>query len=485
MSSHLEVRQWPAWVAGKAVVSGEIATVTHPGDGSVVGTHVVPSAADVERAAAAAHDVRKAAQATTAAQRASALMHVSSELERRHDEVASLITAENGKPIMLARMEASRAVATFRLAAEEARRWGGEFQRLDTDPAAAGRGALIRRFPYGPVLGISPFNFPLNLGAHKVAPAIAVGAPVVLKPAPATPLSALLLGEILSGSDLPEGMWSILPVGNDAAPGLVADPRFPIVSFTGSEPVGFAIQAAHPRKHVLLELGGNASAIVLGDYSSDADLDWAAGRIALFSNSQAGQTCVAVQRVLVHESVFDRFSAALEAKLATLANGDVWDPATVVGPMITEAAAIRVEEWVQEAVDLGARVVTGGKRSGAFFEPTLLTGVVPTCKVGSEEVFGPVMSIAPITSLDEAIEISNATRFGLQAGVFTHDIQAAFRAQRELEVGGVIIGDAPTYRADQMPYGGIKASGVGREGLRFAMQDYTYDKVMVLTGLDL
>ncbi len=485
MTASYTSRHWPSWIAGSAVTEGESIAVHHPGDGSVVGTYTVPSAADVERAVAAAHACRKAAQATTAAQRAAALMHVSNEIARRHDEVASLITAENGKPITLARTEASRAVATFRFAAEEARRWGGDFQRLDTDPAAAGRAAIIRRFPYGPVLGISPFNFPLNLGAHKVAPAIAVGAPIVLKPAPATPLSALLMGEMLAGTDLPEGMWSVLPVSNEVAPALVADPRLPVVSFTGSEPVGFAIQAAHPSKHVLLELGGNAAAIVLDDYSSDADLDWAASRIALFSNSQAGQTCVAVQRTLVHEAVYDRFIAVLADKVAAQPNGDVWDPATMVGPMISVQAAERVEAWVQEAVDQGATVLVGGKRDGAFYAPTLLSDVSATCKVGTEEVFGPVMSVRKVASFDEAIEIANDTRFGLQAGVFTHSIQAAFRAQRELEVGGVIIGEAPTYRADQMPYGGIKKSGVGREGLKYAMDDFTYDKVMVLTGLDL
>ena len=481
----MKPRHWPSWIAGHAVTDGPSVTVTHPGDDSPVGSYTVPTAEQVEVAVASAHAVRKEAQATTAAQRAAALMHVSNEIQRRLDEVAELITAENGKPISLARVEATRAVATFRFAAEEARRFGGEVQRLDTEFSAAGRAAIIRRFPHGPVLGISPFNFPLNLGAHKVAPAIAVGAPIVLKPAPATPLSSLLLGEILSETDLPEGMWSVLPVGNDVAPALVEDPRLPVVSFTGSEPVGFAIQAAVPRKHVLLELGGNAAAIILEDYSSDADLEWAASRIAMFSNSQAGQTCVAVQRALVHESLVERFVPLLTDKLANLPNGDVWNPDTMVGPMISVDAAKRVEAWVQEAVDMGATVVVGGKRDGAFFEPTLLTGVTPACKIGSEEVFGPVMSIATIRSLDDAIDIVNSSRFGLQAGVFTHNIQMAFRAQRELEVGGVIVGDAPTYRADQMPYGGVKASGVGREGLRFAMNDYTHERVMVLTGLDL
>ena len=251
-------RLWPCWVAGQAVSDGLVQEVRHPGDDSVVGSYVVPSLDEVERAVAAAAHAKDAARATTAAQRSAALLHVSLQLQARLDEVAALITAENGKPIMWARAEAQRAVATFRWAAEEARRFGGELQRLDTEAATKGRAAIIRRFPYGPVLGISPFNFPINLVAHKLAPAIAVGAPIILKPAPATPLGALLLGELLGETDLPAGMWSVLPVGNDIAPALVQDPRLPVISFTGSDVVGFAIQESAPRKHITLELGGNA-----------------------------------------------------------------------------------------------------------------------------------------------------------------------------------------------------------------------------------
>jgi acyl-CoA reductase-like NAD-dependent aldehyde dehydrogenase len=479
------VRHWPAWINGQPSESGVSAEVRHPGDGSVVGTYIVPDAAAVEAALEGAWLARRPAQRTTAAQRAAALMHVSRQIEERLDEVAALITAENGKPITWSRAEAARAVSTFRWAAEEARRFNGEFQRLDTEAATAGRAAIIRRFPHGPVLGISPFNFPVNLVAHKIAPAIAVGAPCVIKPAPATPLGALLLGELLAGTDLPEGMWSVLPVGNEVAPALVADPRVPVVSFTGSETVGFAIQAAVPTKHVVLELGGNAAAIVLDDYASEADLDWAVARIAMYGNSQAGQTCVSVQRIFVTPAVAERFTAKLVAAVRTVASGSPWDPATVVGPMISEAAAARVQEWIQEAIDAGAQVLAGGSRNGTFVEPTLLTDVVPEVRVSCEEVFGPVMSIQVVQGLDEAIDLVNDSRFGLQTGLFTHDIQDIFTAHRELEVGGVIVGDAPTFRADQMPYGGIKASGVGREGLRFAMNDYTHERVLVLTDLDL
>lgn len=478
-------REWPSYVAGEAWTGSQLADVTHPGDGTIVGRVHVPDSATVDRALQAAWDAKASARATSAATRADALMHVSARLAERLEEVAQLITAENGKPITWARAEAGRAVSTFRWAAEEARRFNGEFQRLDTEKATERRAAIIRRFPYGPVLGISPFNFPINLVAHKVAPAIAVGAPVVVKPAPATPLGALLLGELLAETELPRGMFSVLPVDNDVAPTLVADPRLPVISFTGSEPVGFAIKRQVADKHVILELGGNAAAMVLDDYSSEADLAWAAARIAMYGNSQAGQTCVSVQRVFVEEGVADAFMPYLVKAVSELASGDVWDPATVVGPVISEQAADRVMEWIDEAIDAGATVLAGGSRSGTFIDATLLANVSPNTRIACEEVFGPVMSVQTIKNLDEGIQIVNDSRFGLQTGIFTHDIQNIFHAHRELEVGGVVVGDAPTFRADQMPYGGIKASGTGREGLRFAMQDYTFDKVLVLTDLDL
>jgi acyl-CoA reductase-like NAD-dependent aldehyde dehydrogenase len=337
----------------------------------------------------------------TGALRADALMHVSHRLAERLEEVAQLITAENGKPITWARAEAGRAVSTFRWAAEEARRFNGEFQRLDTEKATERRAAIIRRFPYGPVLGISPFNFPVNLVAHKVAPAIAVGAPIVVKPAPATPLGSLILGELLAETDLPEGMFSVLPVGNDVAPQLVADPRLPVISFTGSEPVGFAIKREAADKHVILELGGNAAALVLDDYSSDADMAWAAQRIAMYGNSQAGQTCVSVQRVFVQEAIADAFLPVLTKAITDLASGDVWDPATVVGPVISEAAADRVMEWIDEAVGAGASLVAGGNRNGTFIDATLLENVPGEVRISCEEVFGPVMSVQTIKDLDE------------------------------------------------------------------------------------
>ena len=431
--------------------------------------------ADVERVVDAAWQVRRELAATPAHVRAGALDHVSQQLAARRAEVSALITEEMGKPARWADAEVTRAVSTFRFAAEEARRWSGELQRLDTDPAATGRLAVVRRVPRGPVLGIAPFNFPLNLVAHKVAPALAVGAPVVVKPAPATPRTAELLESVLAGTDLPAGSHAVLTVDNETTQALVRDPRLPVVSFTGSVPVGWAIRDAVPRKHVVLELGGNAAVVVC----ADADLAWAARRTALFSMYQGGQSCIAVQRVYVEEPVFADFRARLLAEVAALSLADD------VGPLVNEDAAVRVESWVAEAVAGGASVLCGGDRDGRAYPPTVLADVPAGAKVLDEEVFGPVVVLVPVGSVDEAFAAVNDSRFGLQAGVFTSDLGTAFRAGQELEVGGVVIGDVPSYRADQMPYGGVKASGAGREGVRAAMHDLTEEKVMVLTGLPL
>jgi acyl-CoA reductase-like NAD-dependent aldehyde dehydrogenase len=474
------------WLAGQAATGDQTLDVTSPWDGRTVGTVSVPTAAQTERAVAAAADAADAFARTLAHVRAAALDLVGARLGERAEEVAQLISAENGKPLKWARGEVGRCRSVFRWAADEARRFnGGTAQRLDSDPGGVGRLALTRRVPYGPVLGIAPFNFPLNLCAHKVAPAIAVGAPIILKPAPATPLSALLLGELLAETELPAGSWSVLPVPNEAMGPLVQDERLPIISFTGSAPVGWSILDSVPRKRVTLELGGNGAALVLGDYASDADLDWAAQRIATFSNYQGGQSCISVQRAIVDETVYDRFVPRLISAVQAQVTGDPSDPATDVGPLVSEDAARRVESWVTEAVGAGAKVLTGGTREGAAYAPTVLADVPADTKIGCDEVFGPVMSLTRVGGEEEAYAVANDSPYGLQAGVFTHSVQAAFRAHRALEVGGVIVGDVPSYRADQMPYGGVKQSGVGREGVEFAMADYTYERVMVLTGLEL
>ncbi|WP_433291583.1 aldehyde dehydrogenase family protein [Actinoplanes sp. CA-030573] len=472
----------PFHVAGRPATSSDFLTVRHPFDTSLVGETSQATAEQVEEAVAAAATAAGPAAALPAAERAGALDEISARIRRRGEEFAALITAENGKPLKWARAEVARAAGTFRWAAEEARRFSGELQRLDTDPAAAGRLALVRRMPRGPVLGIAPFNFPLNLVAHKVAPALAVGAPIIVKPAPATPLTALLLGEIMSRLDLPAGMFSVLPVPNERMAGLVADPRLPVVSFTGSGPVGARIRAAVPHKHVTLELGGNAAALIAGDWD---DLDYAAQRIATFSNYQAGQSCVAVQRVFVHRARLGAFTPKLVAAVEALTVGDPRDEATDVGPVIDERAAERIEEWIAEAVTKGGRVLTGGTRRGTTVAPTVLTGVPADARVCAEEVFGPVLVLTPVDSDEAGLAAIDDSAFGLQAGVFTRRIDLAFEAHRRLHVGGVIVGDVPSFRADQMPYGGVKGSGSGREGVASAMADYTEPRVLVLTGVAL
>ncbi|CAL2070443.1 aldehyde dehydrogenase family protein [Streptomyces sp. TR1341] len=474
------------WLAGRQVTGETTFDVTSSWDGRLVGTVSVPTDAQVEEAVAAAYAARDEFAATPAHVRAAALDHVAKRLIERTEEIGQLISAENGKPIKWARGEVGRAASVFRWAAEEARRFnGGEAQRLDTDGGGEGRLALVRRFPKGVVLGIAPFNFPLNLCAHKIAPAIAAGAPIILKPAPATPLSGLVIGELLAETELPAGSWSILPVANDKMPALVQDERLPVISFTGSEKVGYAIMDSVPRKHCTLELGGNGAAVVLGDFSSDADLDWAANRIATFSNYQGGQSCISVQRVIVDAPVYDRLLPRIVAAVEAQVTGDPNDPKTDVGPLVSEDAAKRVESWVKEAVEAGAALLTGGDRDGASYAPTVLTDLPSDVTLAREEVFGPVLSVQKVHGEAEAFAAVNDSKYGLQAGVFTHDLQAAFRAHRALEVGGVVIGDVPSYRADQMPYGGAKQSGVGREGVRSAMEDYTYERVLVLTGLAL
>ncbi|MEV6527181.1 aldehyde dehydrogenase family protein [Longispora sp. NPDC051575] len=459
------------FVAGTRESTPEALEVRAPGDGRLVGVAGVPDEGQVERAVSAAAAAAGACADLPAHARAAALDHVSRRLAERAEEVAALISAENGKPVKWATVEVARAVSTFRWAAEEARRFGGDLQRLDTDPAATGRAALVRRFPRGPVLGIAPFNFPLNLVAHKVAPAIAVGAPILVKPAPGTPLTALLLGELLAETDLPAGAWSVLPVPNDRMSALVADPRLPVVSFTGSGPVGWQIADAVPRKHVTLELGGNAAAVVCADWP---DLAQAAGRIALFGNYQAGQSCIAVQRVFVAAPAYDEFCRHLVDAVGAL------DFDTEVGPVINDAAADRIEAWIGSS---GGRVLIGGGRDGRRVQPTVLVDADPKAEVNSEEIFGPVLVVAPFDTVEEAFALVNDSQYGLQAGVFTRDLPTAFAAHRALAVGGVIVGDVPSFRADQMPYGGSKGSGVGREGVRSAMEDYTEQRVLVLAAL--
>jgi acyl-CoA reductase-like NAD-dependent aldehyde dehydrogenase len=455
--------------------------VHSPYDGSVVAEIAVPTAADVEEASQVAHDTFEESKNLPIWARADALDHISKRLSETIEENANLIAAEGGKPLKWATVEATRAVSTFRWASEVIRHGTDEAMRLDTEQALGSRLGLLRRFPLGPVLGITPFNFPLNLVAHKVAPSLAVGAPIVVKPASATPIGALRLAEFFAETDLPKGMYQVLPVSSKVADGMARDDRFKKISFTGSSEIGWYLKGLDPKKRVTLELGGNAGVIV----HSDADLDFAAQRIAFGGYYQAGQSCISVQRVLVASEVYDDFAALLTKQVESLKVGDPMDPTVDVGPVIQAQEVERIQGWVDEAVSQGAQVLTGGTGEGPIFQPTLIADVKPEMKVCREEVFGPVVTISPYQTFDDALKSVNDSKYGLQAGVFTNDISRAMEAHRTLEVGGVIINDVSAFRADQMPYGGSKDSGFGREGLRFAMEEMTEQRIMVLSHVPL
>jgi acyl-CoA reductase-like NAD-dependent aldehyde dehydrogenase len=470
----------PFYAAGEWRTGQGTLDVHSPYDGSVVETLGVPADQDVEDAVSAAVETFRESRHLPTWARAEGLMHISRRIAERVDELAELVAREGGKPLKWSKIEVTRAIATFRWAAEEARRFGGEFMALDTEPSLGSRAGIIRRFAFGPVLGISPFNFPVNLVAHKVAPALAVGAPIVVKPAGVTPLGALALAELFDETELPKGMLSVLPISSDRAQKLVEDRRFKKLSFTGSG-IGWNLKGLDPRKHVTLELGGNAGVIV----HSDADLDHAATRVAVGGFYQAGQSCISVQRVFVQSEILDPFLERLVKQVESLKVGDPLDPSVDVGPVIDQGAADRIEAWVDEALQGGARLLTGGRREGQVYWPTVLTDVTPDMKVCKEEVFGPVITIQPYQTFEEALAQVNDSPYGLQAGVFTSDIDRAMLAHRELEVGGVIVNDVSAFRADQMPYGGSKDSGYGREGLRYAMEEMTEPRIMVLSHVPL
>ena len=455
--------------------------VKNPFDDSLVAEIGIPTADDVEEATARAAAVFDETKQLSVAARSTALDHISRRLAETMEENAQLIAAEGGKPLKWARVEAARAVSTFRWASETIRHGDDELMRLDTEAAFGSRIGLLRRFPIGPVLGITPFNFPLNLVAHKVAPALAVGAPIVVKPASATPIGALRLAEFFDETDLPNGMYQVLPVRSKVADAMARDDRFRKISFTGSAAIGWYLKGLDPKKKVTLELGGNAGVIV----HSDADLDMAAQRIAFGAYYQAGQSCISVQRVLVAAEVYEEFAALLTKQVEQLITGDPMDPNTDVGPVIDRGEVDRIGEWVAEAQAQGAEVLTGGKADGPFFQPTLLSQTTPEMKVRCEEVFGPVATITPYQTYEEALAEVNDSKYGLQAGVFTNDLNRAFEAHRTLDVGGVIVNDVSAFRADQMPYGGSKESGFGREGLRFAMEEMTEPRIMVLSHVPL
>ncbi len=435
-----------------------------------------PSAEEVETAVRGAVLAFEKTRALPTFTRVAILRKVAGELEGRRDELARTIAAEAGKPLKAARAEAERAAATFSAAAAALEAQKGEMLPLDVNAASLGRWGVVKRVPFGPVLAITPFNFPLNLTSHKVAPAIAVGAPVVQKPASQTPLSAFALREIVLAAGWPKEAYAVLAISGQAAEGLVTDPRLPVVSFTGSGAVGWRLKSLAPKKRVALELGGNAAVVV----HSDADLDDAARRTVSGAFSYAGQSCISVQRALVHRPVFEAFREKLLLATGKLVVGDPLDEKTDVGPMIAPEEAARVEAWLAEAIAGGATALCGGARAGSCVAPTILANTTPSMKVEALEVFAPVVTLVAYDDFEEALHRVNDSKYGLQAGVFTRDLARIQRAFDVLEVGAVLANDVPTWRADRMPYGGVKESGLGREGPAYAMEEFTEPRLLVI-----
>lgn len=435
----------------------------------------------IERAIAAAVEATEPMRRMPSHKRAAVLNHVAGRISERQDELAQVLAVEAGKPIRDARGEVGRGVDTFRIAAEEATRIHGEYNPLDISARAEGYEGIWKRVPIGPCSFISPFNFPINLAAHKIAPALAAGCPFVLKPASQTPIGALLLGEILAETDLPPGAFSILPCRRDEAEPFSTDERFKLLSFTGSPEVGWALKAKAGKKPVILELGGNAACIV----DRDVDEDYAVKRMMIGAFYQSGQSCIGVQRILIHESIYERFKGKLATAARELKAGDPLDEETFLGPLISEKDARRLEGWVNDAVARGAKVLCGGKRDGVFYDATFVENVPTDLPLSCQEAFGPVATVEPFSRFEDACKRVNDSVFGLQAGVFTRNINSAFHAFNELDVGGVIINDVPSFRVDSMPYGGVKESGLGREGVRFAIEDMTEIRLMVLNRVGL
>jgi acyl-CoA reductase-like NAD-dependent aldehyde dehydrogenase len=467
---------WAYYVGNTKRTDGEPVAVRACFDDSLVGTTFRPPDEAIEEAVTSAVNAFEQASCLPVYERAEILRSMSEGVESHREEFARILALEAGKPVKAGRVEVDRCVFNLRNASEETQRIEHNLIPLDLIPAAKNRWGLIRRFPLGAILAITPFNFPLNLVAHKVAPAIASGNTVVQKPASKTPICSLLLAQIAYDAGIPDGMLNVLPCSAEKAEKLVGDDRFKLLTFTGSSEIGWQLKSKAAKKRVTLELGGNAGVIIHGD----ADVTDAARRCALGGFSYSGQSCISVQRIFVQASNFDKFVATLKLETESLKVGNPLDADTDVGPMITPADAERVENWVGEAVESGAELVTGGERSGAIFYPTVLTCTKPQMKVNCLEVFGPVVTVEPYDELEDAFEAVNDSAFGLQAGIFTNDNRALFAAFEQLEVGGVVANDVPTFRVDHMPYGGAKDSGTGREGARYAIEEMTERKILVL-----
>jgi glyceraldehyde-3-phosphate dehydrogenase (NADP+) len=478
MTTEVRAPSVPIYLAGEFVEAGTPLEVRDPATGELVATTFQAGPDELERAIAAAVGGFAQTRRLASYERRDALAHVAACIERDAEELATLLTRESAKPIKDARAEVARGALTFRTAAEEALRINGEWLPLDWAPANRGRHGIVRRYPIGPVAGISPFNFPLNLAAHKVAPAIAAGCSIVLKPPSKDPLTMLRIARYLAETDLPAGAVSILPMDRPTGDRMVSDERFKLLSFTGSPSVGWKMKADAGKKKVVLELGGNAGAIV----DETADLEWAVERLVYGSFAYAGQVCISVQRIYVVREIYAEFERRFTERVGRVKVGNPLDPETDLGPMVDEAAVERTHRWVQEAIDDGARALVAGRPDGRWYTPTVLVDVPRDAMICSEEAFAPVVNLFPVDSFADALAAINDSRFGLQCGVFTASLDHTLLAHDELEVGGIIVNDVPTWRTDAMPYGGVKESGLGREGLRWSIEDMTEPRLLAFAG---
>jgi glyceraldehyde-3-phosphate dehydrogenase (NADP+) len=465
-------------IGGSARRTGETYEVLSPYDASPVAVVHRATPNDVEEAIAGSIIAFEKTRHLASWEREEILLEIASGIEERDDELAETIALEAGKPVKTARVEVDRAIFTFKVAAEESKRIYGEIVPLDWLPGNEGRRAEVRRVPLGVVAGISPFNFPLNLVAHKVAPALAAGCPILLRPASQTPVSALKLAEIIYETAWPKNAFAVLPCSTDVARPLVEDERIKLLTFTGSPLVGWGLKGKAGRKRVTLELGGNAAVIV----HEDADVTYAAERIAWGGFTNAGQTCISVQRVYIHEAIYDRFTRELVERVEALNVGDPLDPDVDVGPVIDADNADRIGEWLEEAKKAGAEVLTGGERDKSVWRPTVLANLRDDLRVSCEEAFAPLVGLNRFTHIDEAIARAANTEFGLQGGLFTNDLRVVEKAFDRIDVGGLVVNDVPTYRIDHMPYGGVKSSGFGREGLRYAIEEMTELKLLAVNA---
>jgi len=470
---------YPYYLANRAVHANSDLAVEDKHSGAVAYRVAKADAEALEQAIEAAERAAGPMAALSAHRRRDALLHCAEQFRSRRDELVEVLIVEGGKVITDARGEVQRLIDTFQIAAEEATRVGGEVLPMDIAARTEGWIGMTRKVPIGPVSLITPFNFPYNLVAHKVAPAIAAGCPFVLKPADKTPVGALLMGEILAECDLPEGAFSILPMDVEDAGPLTEDDRLKLLSFTGSDKVGWMLKSKAGKKPVVMELGGNAACLV----DADADLDDAVDRLVFGGFYQSGQSCISVQRVQVHAAIYESLRDRLVEKVGALKGGDPRDENTFIGPMITADDAERIIEWIEEALERGARLLVGGQREGRVVTPAVLENVDRDCRVYNQEVFGPVVVLEPFSDFDAALDVINDSRYGLQAGLFIRDIGKIRKAWDRLEVGGVIINDVPSFRVDHMPYGGVKDSGLGREGIKYAIEDMTEIRLLAIRNV--